>query len=187
MVMRGTDGSSQEAARRQASGGAELNAVGPTPTPTPTPSVAGLLVALEALSRAHPDRVLRLTGSLPSAAGQAGSAAAATAAATATATAATAAGDPLPVPSLSLPAADEPSRSEPPLPAAGEPFELLIFRGFSSLTTHPTAFDPDRAALPEGARISSAELLAAPLDPDGGVPLAGPAAAEAFLAPECWA
>ena len=24
-----------------------------------------------------------------------------------------------------------------------EPFELLIFRGFSSSTTHPTRFDPD--------------------------------------------
>ena len=173
----GTDGISQEGARRQAIGGAELGAVGPTPQP----SVAGLLAALEVLSRAHPARVLRLRGLLPPAAGQAG-----TAAATATATA-TAAGDPLPVRSAPLPAVDEPSRSEPPLPAAGEPFELLIFRGFSSLTTHPTAFDPDRAALPEGARISSAELLAAPLDPDGGVPLAGPVPAEAFLAPECWA
>ncbi len=166
----GPDGISQEPARRQAIGGAELGAVGPTPPEL----MAGLLAALEALSRAHPDRVLRLSGSLPSAAGQAGSAAAA-------------AGDPLPVPSPSLPAADEPSRSESPLPAAGEPFELLIFRGYSSLTTHPTAFDPDRAALPEGARISSAELLVAPLDPGGGVPLAGPAAAEAFLAPERWA
>lgn len=173
----GTDGISQEGARRQAIGGAELGAVGPTPQP----SVAGLLAALEVLSRAHPARVLRLRGLLPPAAGQAG-----TAAATATATA-TAAGDPLPVRSAPLPAVDEPSRSEPPLPAAGEPFELLIFRGFSSLTTHPTAFDPDRAALPEGARISSAELLAAPLDPDGGVPLAGPVPAEAFLQPERWA
>ena len=24
-----------------------------------------------------------------------------------------------------------------------DPFELLTFRGFSSSTTHPTAFDPD--------------------------------------------
>ena len=29
-----------------------------------------------------------------------------------------------------------------------EPFELLIFRGFSSSTTHPTAFDPDAPVLP---------------------------------------
>lgn len=174
----GADGISQEPARRQASGGAELDAFGPTPKQ----SVAGLLAALEALSRARPDRVLRLTGSLPSAAGLVG-----TAATAAVATPTAGADGPLPAPSLSLPSADDPSRSEPPLPAAGEPFELLIFRGFSSLTTHPTAFDPDRAALPETARISSAELLAAPLDPDGGVPLAGPASAEAFLAPESWA
>jgi hypothetical protein len=50
------------------------------------------------------------------------------------------------------------------LPAAGgdggaEPFELLIFRGFSSSTTHPTAFDPDRPALPEDAAIAQADLL----------------------------
>ena len=30
-----------------------------------------------------------------------------------------------------------------------EPFELLIFRGFSSSTTHPTSFDPDASVLPD--------------------------------------
>ena len=68
-----------------------------------------------------------------------------------------------------------------------EPFELLIFRGFSSSTTHPTGFDPDQPALPENARIASAELLAGPLDPTSEAVLAGPAAAEAFLQPEAWA
>lgn len=78
----------------------------------------------------------------------------------------------------SLPAAEE--------PGAMEPFELLIFRGFSSLTTHPTAFDPDRPALPEDSRIDSAELLQAPLIPDAETPLASPGPVEAFLAGEAW-
>ena len=38
-----------------------------------------------------------------------------------------------------------------------EPFELLIFRGFSSSVSHPTAFDPDQPALPETALIASLE------------------------------
>ena len=65
-------------------------------------------------------------------------------------------------------------------------FELLIFRGFSSSVTHPTAFDPDRPALPEGAVISSAELLAGPLNPLQERRLAGPQPVEAFLNPAAW-
>jgi len=65
-------------------------------------------------------------------------------------------------------------------------FELLIFRGFSSSVTHPTAFDPDRPALPEGAVISSAELLAGPLNPLQERRLAGPQPVEAFLDPAAW-
>ncbi|MFN9548551.1 MAG: hypothetical protein ACK6AD_16070 [Cyanobacteriota bacterium] len=67
-----------------------------------------------------------------------------------------------------------------------EPFELLLFRGFSSSVTHPTAFDPDRPALPEGAVITSAELLAGPLNPLQERRLAGPQAVEAFLTPAAW-
>ncbi len=73
-----------------------------------------------------------------------------------------------------------------PSGAQEEPFELLIFRGFSSSTTHPTAFDPDRPALPEGSRIESAELLAGPLTPGAETVLAGPAAVEAFLGGAAW-
>jgi hypothetical protein len=69
---------------------------------------------------------------------------------------------------------------------APEPFELLIFRGFSSSVTHPTGFDPDRPALPEGARVESAELLAGPLDPAAEQRLAGPVAATRFLDPAAW-
>jgi hypothetical protein len=67
-----------------------------------------------------------------------------------------------------------------------EPFELVIFRGFSSSTTHPTDFDPDQPALPPEAVIQSAELLAGPLDPSSERLLAGPLAAEAFLQSEAW-
>jgi hypothetical protein len=67
-----------------------------------------------------------------------------------------------------------------------EPFELLIYRGFSSSTTHPTAFDPDRPALPEGSRIESAELLEGPLDPAAQGVLAGPVLATDFLRIENW-
>lgn len=69
---------------------------------------------------------------------------------------------------------------------AQEPFELLIFRGFSSLTTHPTAFDPDRPALPEGSHIDSAELLQAPLKPAEEILLAGPLPVNELLSPEPW-
>ncbi len=58
-----------------------------------------------------------------------------------------------------LPADPANDRPEP------EPFELLIFRGFSSSVTHPTAFDPDQPALPEGTRVETAELLEGPLRP----------------------
>jgi hypothetical protein len=72
-----------------------------------------------------------------------------------------------------------------PLPT-GEAFELVIFRGFSSSTTHPTAFDPDQPALAEGARITSAELLQGPLKPGAEQVLAGPSGVEAFLESEGW-
>ncbi len=67
-----------------------------------------------------------------------------------------------------------------------EAFELLIFRGFSSSVTHPTAVDPDRPALPETARVESAELLQGPLNPAHEQVLAGPAPVESFLDPSRW-
>jgi hypothetical protein len=109
-------------------------------------SIAELLLALESLSRARPDRLLRLRGQVP----------------------VNALGDP-----------DGTGQSL-------EPFELLIYRGFSSSTTHPTAFDPDRPALPEGSRIESAELLEGPLDPAVARVLAGPGVATDFLRIENW-
>ena len=74
------------------------------------------------------------------------------------------------------------------LPGDGglEPFELLIFRGFSSSVSHPTAFDPDQPALPEAAQLDSGELLHGPLNPAAERRLAGPAAVQHFLDPGAW-
>jgi hypothetical protein len=70
--------------------------------------------------------------------------------------------------------------------AGWEPFELLIFRGFSSSVSHPTAFDPDQPALAESAQITAAELLQGPLNPAQETLLAGPVAVEAFREPDAW-
>ncbi|WP_413442038.1 hypothetical protein [Synechococcus sp. MIT S1220] len=67
-----------------------------------------------------------------------------------------------------------------------EPFELLIFRGFSSSTTHPTAFDPDASVLPEGTLLKRAELLLGPLNPAGETLLAGPMDPADLLVQASW-
>ena len=66
------------------------------------------------------------------------------------------------------------------------PFELLIFRGFSSSTTHPTAFDPDASVLPEATTLDQAELLQGPLSPTQEVVLAGPMPPNDLLAQANW-
>ena len=71
--------------------------------------------------------------------------------------------------------------------SADEPCELVIYRGFSSSTTHPTAFDPDQPALPETTRLISAEILQAPLRPgEAEGLLAGPGPVALFLEPGTW-
>ena len=67
-----------------------------------------------------------------------------------------------------------------------EPFELLIFRGFSSSTTHPTAFDPDATVLPDGIQLQRAELLQGPLNPDEEIVLSGPISPDELLAQASW-
>ena len=67
-----------------------------------------------------------------------------------------------------------------------ELFELLIFRGFSSSTTHPTAFDPDASVLPEGTSLGQAELLQGPISPSQEVVLAGPMPPNDLLAQASW-
>ena len=68
----------------------------------------------------------------------------------------------------------------------GEALEVVIFRGFSSSLTHPTAFDPDQPLLPSEATINSAMLLQAPLNPAAEKVLAGPRPAQDFLDPGLW-
>lgn len=96
-------------------------------------TVEMLVRAIEERSRNHPDRVVRLLGSV---------------------------GD--------------------------EPLELLIFRGFSSSTTHPTAFDPDTSVLPEGTRLDRADLLQGPLNPFSESLLVGGISLEDLLAQASW-
>ena len=67
-----------------------------------------------------------------------------------------------------------------------KPFELLIFRGFSSSTTHPTAFDPDATVLPDGTQLQRAELLQGPLNPDEEIVLSGPISPDELLAQASW-
>ena len=97
-----------------------------------------LLPALEAISREHPHRVLRLRGVVIGAGGD------------------------------------------------REALEVLMFRGFSSSTTHPTQFDPDQSVLPEGAVLEVGELLTGPLNPEDERRLAGPMPAGAFKDPDLW-
>lgn len=123
-------------------------------------SVAALLAALEEISRGCPDRVLRLRGQL------------------------LVDGEGTPIEGTS--AAGSSGSDAEAATGTGQPFELLIFRGFSSSVTHPTAFDPDRPALPEEAVIETAELLAGPLNPLNEQRLAGPQPVEAFLSPTTW-
>ncbi len=71
-------------------------------------------------------------------------------------------------------------------PCQLEAFELVLYRGFSSSTTHPTAFDPDENVLPDGAVLSSAQLLQGPLNPADEIVLLGPEPVATFLTPQRW-
>ena len=92
-----------------------------------------LLRALEERSRQHPNRVVRLTGTVDS-----------------------------------------------------EPCELLIFRGFSSSTTHPTSFDPDAPVLLMPVVLENAELLEGPLQLEQVKVLMGPMTPEQLLDQAIW-
>ncbi len=77
-------------------------------------------------------------------------------------------------------------RGSLPVDEGWEPFELLIFRGFSSSVSHPTDFDPDQPLLPEAARIEQAELLQGPLNPQAEQCLSRASGAETYLDPSAW-
>ncbi len=48
---------------------------------------------------------------------------------------------------------------------AGEPDQVVIFKGYSSSLMRQTAFDPDVPVLPEAATILSIDRLEGPYDP----------------------
>ena len=60
-------------------------------------------------------------------------------------------------------------------------FELLIFKGFSSSTTHPTAFDPDTSILLPGTFLDQAELLQGPMMASSVVVVKGPVTPQMLL------
>ncbi len=49
---------------------------------------------------------------------------------------------------------------------AGEPDQVMVFRGFSSSLMRPTAFDPDVPVLPENATILTIDRLSGPYNPE---------------------
>ena len=49
--------------------------------------------------------------------------------------------------------------------ASGDPFDLILFRGFSSSTSHSTATDADAPLLRAGDQLETIEILKAPLQP----------------------
>ena len=68
----------------------------------------------------------------------------------------------------------------------GEALEVVIFRGFSSSLTHPTAFDPDQPLLPSEATINSAVLLQAPITIGCHCELSAPRDPAYFLSSGNW-
>lgn len=49
--------------------------------------------------------------------------------------------------------------------ASGEPDTVMIYAGFSSSLTMPTAFDPDVPIIAADSKIESIDRLASPYDP----------------------
>ncbi len=66
------------------------------------------------------------------------------------------------------------------------PLEILIYKGFSSCTTHSTDFDLDKPTLPRNANLIEAELLLAPMNPSQDKIVRGPLKIEEFLKESNW-
>ena len=62
----------------------------------------------------------------------------------------------------------------------GEPFEVIVFRGFSSSTSHSTTADADVPLLGAGDQLETIEILKAPLNPGAEQVLHPPMAPGAF-------
>ncbi|OBQ12293.1 MAG: hypothetical protein AN482_06805 [Anabaena sp. LE011-02] len=48
----------------------------------------------------------------------------------------------------------------------GEPDQIAVFKGFSSSSMRPTAYDPDVPVLPDTATIIAIDRIASPYNPD---------------------
>ncbi len=66
------------------------------------------------------------------------------------------------------------------------PLEILIYKGFSSCTTHATDFDLDNSTLPKNAMLIEGELLMAPMKPTKNQIMIGPLKVEEFLEESNW-
>ena len=69
---------------------------------------------------------------------------------------------------------------------AKEPLEILVFKGFSSCTTHPTESNPDLSILPNNATLIQGEILKAPIEPSKELRVFGPVAPSLLLDPLIW-
>tara|TARA_Y100001968_G_scaffold331891_1_gene388126 strand:- start:2355 stop:2660 length:306 start_codon:yes stop_codon:yes gene_type:complete len=67
-----------------------------------------------------------------------------------------------------------------------EALEILIFRGFSSSTTHPTEIDLNNSTLPKNAHLEKAELLLGPIDPKTRKVIKSDSNLNSFINPKNW-
>ncbi len=67
-----------------------------------------------------------------------------------------------------------------------ENFELLVFKGVTCSTTHPTEFNLTDSCLPINANSLKGELLKAPLSPGEEIILKGAMTLENFLNKKNW-
>ena len=52
-----------------------------------------------------------------------------------------------------------------------EKVEILVYRGFSSCTTHPTRYDPSLPSIPKGTHLIGGEILKGPMNPSEEISL----------------
>ena len=73
------------------------------------------------------------------------------------------------------------------IPKGGyEKVEVLIFRGFSSCTTHPTSYDPSSSPLPKGTCLLEGEILQGPMNPSEEISITGSCQPQELLDESQW-
>ncbi len=66
------------------------------------------------------------------------------------------------------------------------PLEVIIFRGFTSCTTHPTISDPNQSTIPPGGKLTEGEVLKAPFSPNNETIILGPMPIEELTKHQFW-